>query len=142
MGSGGFDLQTSEAMEYWSVFLDTLRPYLSEANQTAVKVEMYNRTSNFMDIFYGGTWPLWNGNNWTPYLTRGATAWAVIMWHEEPERAREILHAVYDILWWHRTHYTSEPSLWAGPAQGHDSGGAISNASRPASVYVEGVDGT
>ena len=130
LGAGGFDLVTSEVVEFFSLFVDTLRPYLNNGNLTAVQEEMSYRMDYFLTIFEGGTWALWNGNNWTPYLCRGAVYWCIVFWHEEPEKAAKVLRAVYDVLWLHRPMYTEE-------ALSSDDG-FISTLGAP-SVYVEGV---
>lgn len=51
----------------------------------------------FMQAFDTGHWSLWNGNNWTPVLCRGAMYWAIVNWHEEPVLARRVVRAVVDV---------------------------------------------
>ena len=48
---------------------------------------------------------LWNGNNWTPILSRAALRWAIVFWHEEHDVAVEVLRMVNDILWLHYPFY-------------------------------------
>jgi hypothetical protein len=130
LSSGGYDLITSETVGYWAEFVDVLRPYMTAANLTNVAAKMEERIDLFLDIFYGGSWALWNGNNWTPYLCIGAVKWAIVFWHEEPDKAKEVLRVVYDVLWLHRSQYLEEPTIFA----------SSSSASLiEASVYSEGV---
>ena len=131
LGAGGYDLATAETMKYWSLVVDTLRPWLSAENHTAIEAKMDERITSFQTIFYSGGWALWNGNNWTPYLCEGALYWAITYWHEKPTIARGVLQIIYDVMWLHGPMYASETGV------NIDRHGNL--ASSKASVYVEGV---
>ena len=124
--AGGFDLATAGTVAYFTLFVDTLRPYLPEENITAIEGQMTPRIDQFLRIFQAGEWPLWNGNNWTPILCLGVVHWAIHYWHRDSTRAKHTLDAVYDILWLHREMYSD--------ARLHSA-----HAIDPATAYAEGV---
>jgi len=134
LSAGGYDLVTSETIGYWASFVDIFRPYMSVSNLTRVASKMEERIDFFLDIFYGGSWALWNGNNWTPYLSVGAVKWAIVFWHEEPAKAKEVLRAVYDVLWLHCSQYIEETYIHAPSFYT-----PMTAPSIEASVYAEGV---
>jgi hypothetical protein len=134
LSAGGYDLITSETVGYWASFVDVLRPYMSTSNLSHVSTKMEERIDFFLDIFYGGNWALWNGNNWTPYLSVGAVKWAIVFWHEEHAKAKEVLQAVYDVLWLHCSQYIQETYIHAPSLHT-----PMSAPSIEASVYAEGV---
>lgn len=127
LSAGGFDLATSETVESWCLFIDVMRPYLNAQNTTSIEAAMDERIMFFMNTFYGGGWALWNGNNWTPWLCRGAAFWAITFWHEKHDTAVEVLRAVQDVMWLHSAMYSKE----TGIRLGH---------SASASVYVEVIE--
>ena len=137
-GAGGYDFKTSETVAYYSLFLDTLRPYLSAENVTAIEEQMGPRIDHFLDIFDEGRWPLWNGNNWTPSMCIGAAYWSVVYWNREPAKARKVLQVIYDINFWHRKMYTDEP-LSSAPDSSTGSGQSAIFNSTKSSVYLEGL---
>ena len=118
-GGAAFDLDTATPVSYFSLWYDVLlsKPGLVPAsNASHVAATLRLQIDLFRDAFWYGGWTLWNGNNWTPHLTIAALMWAVAFFHEDAA-AREVVQMVNDILWLHRSYYTSDGVYKEGVVQ-------------------------
>eukprot|EP00035_Acanthoeca_spectabilis_P010420 m.184552 g.184552 ORF g.184552 m.184552 type:complete len:447 (+) comp15016_c0_seq3:1296-2636(+) len=110
-GCCGFDLQTAVPLKFFSFFLDIVGSDAVAINNTivdSIKSKMRWYIDDFVGKFNSGDWSLWNGNNWTPVLTEGATYWAIAMWHEEGSLPATVMHIVNDISVLHRAMITQD----------------------------------
>ena len=106
-----FDLTTAEPVNYFSTWYDLLvsrTDLLRHGDASRVFASLKDQIGLFISAFNTGHWSLWNGNNWTPHLCIAAMAWLVTFWHEEPATAMEVLAMINDILWLHRSMFTSD----------------------------------
>jgi hypothetical protein len=99
-----FDLGTEPSMKFWSLFVDVFWDDLSAGQKDQIKTSMNPRIDCYLQQADTKDWSLFNGNNWTPVLNKGALYWAIAYYHEDP-RAKTVLQVVLDTLWLHRDFY-------------------------------------
>ena len=78
-----YDLFSTDAMVHWSYFVDIFRDeaigtYPQLYADLVAKMGAY--VTSYEEAFISGHWSLWNGNNWTPVLSKGVMHWAVVFW--------------------------------------------------------------
>ena len=123
-GCCGFDLQTAAAMQHFAHFVDIFRADIlsfDAAALAAVEAKLLSYVDSpgrgFMQMFENRHWSLWNGNNWTPVLCEGAMYWAVSHWHEDKERASQVIRIINDISTIHKGMIGSDGGYKEGVCQ-------------------------
>lgn len=87
-------------MTHFAHFVDIFGPDIQATNPTKydqIIEKMSYYIESFETMFDQGRWELWNGNNWTPFLSQGAMHWCIAMWHDDPTRAGRIVKIINDI---------------------------------------------
>ena len=109
----GFDLRTEPTMRFWSLFVDTLWHDLDATQHALIADRMSGHIDDFLANYHTPHWSLYNGNNWTPVLTKAALYWAITYFHEDP-RAAEVVHRSLQVLWLHREFYLQDGAYLEG----------------------------
>lgn len=112
-GYSCFDLGTAPAMKFWSIFVDVFWDDLSAANKTTIDNKLAEKADCYLAQYEAKHWSIFNGNNWTPILGKGAMYWAIAYYHEDP-RAAEVLEKVLESLWLHRDFYLDDGAYMEG----------------------------
>ena len=99
-GCCGYDLHSTAAFKHFCHFVDNFRDEIQATNPTKYqqlldKLSFY--VTDFESDFDQGYWTLWNGNNWTPFLSEGVMHWVITFWHDDTERASRIMKIINDI---------------------------------------------
>jgi len=112
-GMIGVDAKTADPIMYWSLFYDLFRDQLTEPERDAITAELDTRIDNWLLSVEGDVWNYANGNNWTPAITWGLAAWAVVFYHEDA-RVPEILASIDSALAKHTDFYFDDGSYKEG----------------------------
>ena len=108
-----FDLGTEPPMKFWSIFVDVFWSDLSVANKTAIDNKLAEKADCYLAQYEAKHWSIFNGNNWTPVLGKGAMYWAIAYYYEDP-RAAVVLEKVLESLWLHRPFYLEDGAYMEG----------------------------
>ncbi|CAA0125322.1 Uncharacterised protein [BD1-7 clade bacterium] len=103
-------LEAAPAFKFWTLFLDVFwnSDWLSTEDRDLVGFELEQEISSYLLQIENKHWSLDNGNNWTPVVNAAALHWAILYWHEKPEKARKVLKGVIETNWKHRHYYTDD----------------------------------
>lgn len=108
-----FDIGTEQQMKFWSIFVDVLWSDLAVADKARIDAKMGALIDCYLQQYADKDWSIFNGNNWTPLLGRGAAYWAIAYYHEDP-RAPDVLEKVLESLWLHRDFYLPDGAYMEG----------------------------
>ena len=108
-----FDLGTEPTMKFWSLFVDVFWHDLAAADKKAIDTKLGALADCYLQQYAAKDWSIFNGNNWTPVLGKGATYWALAYYHEDP-RAPVVLEKVLESLWLHRDFYLTDGAYIEG----------------------------
>lgn len=113
-----FDLGAGPPFKFWTLFLDTFwnEPALSQADKDYVQRELEYEIDSYLHSAEVEHWNLANGNNWTPVLNSAAMHWALLNYHEKPDKAREVLRVALRFNWRHRDYYLDDGAYIEGPS--------------------------
>ena len=113
-----FDLGAGKEFKAWTLFLDIFwdHPALGDEDQAWVERELGYEIDSYLMSARKGHWNLANGNNWTVVLNNAALHWAILFYHERPEKARRVLETVLTYNWLHRDYYTEDGAYLEGPS--------------------------
>jgi len=112
-GYACFDLGTEPEMKFWSIFVDVFWSDLSAANKTTIDETLAEKADCYLAQYEAKHWSIFNGNNWTPILGKGAMYWAIAYYHEDA-RAKVVLEKVLESLWLHRDFYLDDGAYMEG----------------------------
>lgn len=112
-GYACFDLGTEPPMKFWSIFADVFWDDLAAVHKTAIDDKLAEKATCYLDQYANKHWSIFNGNNWTPVLGKGAAYWAMTYYHEDP-RAADVLEKVLESLWLHRDFYLNDGAYSEG----------------------------
>ncbi len=108
-----FDIGTEQQMKFWSIFVDVFWSDLAATDKARIDTKMGSLIDCYLQQYADKDWSIFNGNNWTPLLGRGAAYWAIAYYHEDP-RAPDVMEKVLESMWLHRDFYLADGAYMEG----------------------------
>lgn len=108
-----FDLGTEPPMKFWSLLVDIFWDDLSTENKQRIDTKLGEKIDCYLQQVAEKDWSIFNGNNWTPVLGKGAMYWGITYYYEDT-RAAQIVKEVLNSLWLHRDFYLEDGAYKEG----------------------------
>jgi len=108
-----FDIGTEPPMKFWSIFVDTFWNDLNSSAKEKIDNKLSDKIGCYLNQVEAKDWSIFNGNNWTPILDKGALYWAIAYYYED-SRANSVVRDVLSTLWLHRDFYLEDGSYKEG----------------------------
>ncbi|KYR00019.1 hypothetical protein DLAC_03516 [Tieghemostelium lacteum] len=110
------DLGSAAPTEFWSLFYDTFYDHMNVSVRTTIESKIDAQMANYRNVFAQRAWTLWNGNNWTPWISSGFVFASLSRWYENTSLSQGMMTDLLSVMYRSRYLITNDGTFIEGLA--------------------------